>query len=71
MGGMPIVGDPDHVAEELAALANAGARGIALSFVNYLDEVPYFAQEVMPRLARMGLRQRVASRSAVANAVTA
>jgi dimethylsulfone monooxygenase len=57
MGGMPVVGDPDHVASELAALAKAGARGIALSFVNYLDEVPYFAQEVLPRLARMGLRE--------------
>jgi dimethylsulfone monooxygenase len=57
MGGMPVVGDPDHVASELAALAKAGACGIALSFVNYLDEVPYFAQEVLPRLAHMGLRE--------------
>ncbi|HUN40320.1 MAG TPA: LLM class flavin-dependent oxidoreductase [Acetobacteraceae bacterium] len=57
MGGVPVVGDPDGVAEELAAIARAGARGIALSFVNYLDEVPYFAQEVMPRMARMGLRE--------------
>ncbi len=57
MGGMAVVGDPDHVSSELAALATAGARGIALSFVNYLDEMPYFAQEVLPRLARMGLRE--------------
>ncbi len=57
MGGMPTVGDPDHVAHELASLAAAGARGIALSFVNYLDELPFFAQEVLPRLARMGLRK--------------
>ena len=57
MGGMPVVGDPDFVAAELAKLAAAGARGIALSFVNYLDEVPFFAQEVLPRLGKMGLRQ--------------
>ena len=57
MGGMPVVGDPDRVTRELAALAQAGARGIALSFVNYLAEVPFFAQEVLPRLAAMGLRQ--------------
>jgi dimethylsulfone monooxygenase len=56
MGGVPIVGDPDTVARELAQLASAGARGIALSFVNYLDELPYFRDEVLPRLARMGLR---------------
>jgi dimethylsulfone monooxygenase len=56
MGGVPVVGDPDRVADELAAIAQAGARGIALSFVNYLDEVPFFVQEVLPRLQRKGLR---------------
>ncbi len=29
--------------------------GIGFSFVNYLDELPYFAQEVLPRLQRLGL----------------
>jgi alkanesulfonate monooxygenase SsuD/methylene tetrahydromethanopterin reductase-like flavin-dependent oxidoreductase (luciferase family) len=57
MGGVPIVGDPDTVAHDLAALAEAGARGIALSFVNYIDELPFFCAEVLPRLARMGLRE--------------
>jgi FMNH2-dependent dimethyl sulfone monooxygenase len=57
MGGVPIVGDPDVVAGELAQLAAAGAKGVALSFVNYLDELPFFAAEVLPRLARMGLRE--------------
>ena len=57
MGGVPIVGDPDTVAYELAQLAAAGAKGIALSFVNYLDELPLFRAEVMPRLARLGLRE--------------
>jgi dimethylsulfone monooxygenase len=57
MGGIPIVGDPDTVAHELAQLATAGAKGIALSFVNYLDELPFFRNEVMPRLANLGLRE--------------
>jgi alkanesulfonate monooxygenase SsuD/methylene tetrahydromethanopterin reductase-like flavin-dependent oxidoreductase (luciferase family) len=56
MGGMPIVGDPEQVANELMRLSAAGARGIALSFVNYLDELPYFCAEVLPRLTVMGLR---------------
>jgi dimethylsulfone monooxygenase len=56
MGGLPIVGNPDHVAAELQHIHAAGARGIALSFVNYLNELPYFYAEVLPRLARMGLR---------------
>jgi alkanesulfonate monooxygenase SsuD/methylene tetrahydromethanopterin reductase-like flavin-dependent oxidoreductase (luciferase family) len=57
MGGVPIVGDPDTVARELAQLASAGAKGVALSFVNYLDELPFFRGQVLPRLARMGLRE--------------
>ena len=56
IGGYPFVGTPDKVAEELAGLARAGLRGIALSFINYLHELPYFNEEVLPRLARLGLR---------------
>ena len=56
MGGYPLVGTPDQIAGELADLSNAGLRGIAISFVNYLDELPYFAAEVLPRLRKMGLR---------------
>ena len=40
-----------------AQLAAAGLTGIAVSFVNYLDELPYFCAEVLPRLARSGLRE--------------
>jgi alkanesulfonate monooxygenase SsuD/methylene tetrahydromethanopterin reductase-like flavin-dependent oxidoreductase (luciferase family) len=56
VGGYPFVGTPDHVADELASIAKAGVRGIALSFVNYLDELPYFRDEVLPRLVRLGAR---------------
>jgi alkanesulfonate monooxygenase SsuD/methylene tetrahydromethanopterin reductase-like flavin-dependent oxidoreductase (luciferase family) len=58
MGGLKIVGNPDQVAEQIGALAKAGMRGIALSLVNYADELPYFCDEVLPRLERMGLRER-------------
>jgi len=57
MGGLPIVGAPDRVAAMLAALAAAGLAGIAISFVNYLDELPFFCAEVLPRLETMGLRE--------------
>ena len=56
VGGFPFVGTPDKVAEELATVSRAGVRGIAISFVNYLDDLPFFAAEVLPRLERMGLR---------------
>ncbi len=57
IGGYPFVGTPDRVAEELANISRAGMRGIAVSFVNYLNETPYFCDEVLPRLARLGIRQ--------------
>jgi len=57
IGGYPFVGTPDKVADELADLGRAGLRGIAVSFVNYLRELPYFCDEVLPRLARFGLRE--------------
>jgi dimethylsulfone monooxygenase len=57
VGGYPFVGTPDKVADELASLSRAGVRGIGVSFVNYLDELPYFCDEVLPRLARLGLRE--------------
>jgi dimethylsulfone monooxygenase len=57
IGGYPFVGTPDRVADELATISKAGMRGIALSFVNYLDELPYFCDQVLPRLVRLGVRE--------------
>src|SRR5215468_7193963 len=54
--GLPIIGDPDHVAGELIALSRAGLAGIAVSLINFADELPYLRAEVLPRLARAGLR---------------
>ena len=61
MGGLSIVGDPDHVATQIADLSKAGLTGIAISLVNYLDERPYFVDEVIGRLERMGLREKARS----------
>lgn len=54
--GYPIVGSPDDVADKLARIHGAGISGIAFSLVNYVKELPLLAQEVLPRLERMGLR---------------
>ena len=54
--GVPMVGDPDHIARQLIELSRAGLTGIAVSLVNYADELPYFRAEVLPRLERAGLR---------------
>jgi len=54
--GLPLIGDPDCVAEQLIVLSKAGLTGIAVSLVNYADELPYLRAEVLPRLERAGLR---------------
>jgi alkanesulfonate monooxygenase SsuD/methylene tetrahydromethanopterin reductase-like flavin-dependent oxidoreductase (luciferase family) len=58
MGGLPVVGDADHVAKTLAELSAAGVNGIGISLINYLDELPFVRDEVLPRLERMGLRDK-------------
>jgi dimethylsulfone monooxygenase len=56
-----IFGTPDHVADELARLSEAGFDGVSIIFVNYLEELPYFIQEVIPRLEHRGLRRPAAT----------
>ena len=36
----------------------AGLDGIGFSFIHYIDELPYFCAEVLPRLERLGLRSK-------------
>ena len=56
-GSYCVIGDPDHVAKELLRLQRVGFDGLVLNFVDYLLELPYFAQEVLPRLERSGVRR--------------
>lgn len=53
----PLIGDPDRVASLLVMLSEAGFDGVGFTFVNYLNELPYFNQEVVPRLERAGVRK--------------
>lgn len=55
-GTYPLVGTKRRIADELIALAAAGFAGTALSFVDYLGELPFFAAQVLPLLAEAGLR---------------
>ena len=53
---------PDAVTQDMARLAALGLKCIAVSFANYLDE--FFCAEVLPRLARAGLREPPGSAAA-------
>ena len=55
-GTYPLIGTPHAIAEQLARISDAGFAGIALSFVNYRDELPYFIDHVLPLLRAAGLR---------------
>lgn len=55
-GGFPLIGTPDHIADQLELLSNAGLDATTLAFVDYVKEFPYFRDEVIPRLEKKGLR---------------
>ena len=55
-GTYPLIGTPDKIVDDIAAIASQGYAGAALSFVNYTQELPYFCAEVLPRLEQLGLR---------------
>ena len=56
-GSVPLYGTPDDVADEIERYWNAGFGGMTLAFVDYIGELEYFAQEVLPRLEKKGVRK--------------
>jgi alkanesulfonate monooxygenase SsuD/methylene tetrahydromethanopterin reductase-like flavin-dependent oxidoreductase (luciferase family) len=56
-GALPLVGTPDDVAAELVMMCEQGLAGTSIAFLDYLKEIPFFVQEVLPRLERAGVRQ--------------
>ncbi len=59
-GMNPLIGTPDDIVEEIKKMSGIGLAGCATVFLNFLNELPYFVQEVMPRLERAGLRNKLA-----------
>jgi dimethylsulfone monooxygenase len=57
IGTFPVIGDPDEVAGAFDRLHQAGIDGMAIGFIDYLAELPFFRDEVLPRMERLGLRQ--------------
>ena len=55
-GSYPLVGTPEKIAGDMRAISELGYAGIALSFVNYVDELPFFCDRVLPLLQEAGLR---------------
>ncbi|KQV65273.1 LLM class flavin-dependent oxidoreductase [Rhizobium sp. Root1220] len=56
-GSYPLVGTPERIVEDMIAISKQGYAGIALSFVNYTQELPFFCDRVLPLLRQAGYRQ--------------
>ena len=57
--GCNLVGSPGQVAEQIAALSEAGVDGLCLTWNNFEQGVPQFIGEVLPLLEKAGLRAPV------------
>lgn len=59
-GGYQLIGTPQQVADGILRLYETGFNGTALSFVNYVEEFPYFRDNVLPLLEKAGIRHPIA-----------
>jgi alkanesulfonate monooxygenase SsuD/methylene tetrahydromethanopterin reductase-like flavin-dependent oxidoreductase (luciferase family) len=51
-----LIGTPEKIASEMARMSEAGFAGTTVSFVNFKDELPYFAESVLPLLRDLRIR---------------
>jgi dimethylsulfone monooxygenase len=56
-GGIPLVGTPEMIVDNLVALNNAGVNGIGLGWVDYQAGVEQFNEQILPLMVSAGLRQ--------------
>jgi alkanesulfonate monooxygenase SsuD/methylene tetrahydromethanopterin reductase-like flavin-dependent oxidoreductase (luciferase family) len=57
-GTLGIVGSPDHVAGMFKKLSDAGLNGMAFALIDYINDFPVIRDEVLPRMERLGLREK-------------
>lgn len=55
-GGLPVVGTPVQVADQMTALHEAGLEGFLMGGVPYDGMLERFTTDVLPELRRRGLR---------------
>ena len=56
-GTYPLIGTPQRIVEEMVKMRAIGFAGTTVSFVNYLEELPFFIAKVLPLMREAGLRQ--------------
>lgn len=58
LGTLLILGSYDDAAQTFKNLHGAGLDGAAVALMNYLDDFVAFRDEILPRLERLGLREK-------------
>ncbi|WGX98805.1 LLM class flavin-dependent oxidoreductase [Nocardioides sp. L-11A] len=56
-GGYPLIGTPEQIVEQLLELEQAGIGGMMVGFLDYVEELPYFGEAVLPLMREAGLRE--------------
>ena len=57
--GFPVVGSYDDAAETIKKFSDMGLNGAAMGMINYIDDLPHIRDGLIPRLERMGLREKL------------
>ncbi|MFE7558281.1 LLM class flavin-dependent oxidoreductase [Kitasatospora sp. NPDC057500] len=55
-GGYPLIGTPEQVVERLVGLSEAGVDGMMIGFLDYVEELGYFGERILPLMKEAGLR---------------
>jgi len=55
-GNIEIIGTPEQVVDQLVALKKTGIDGVQLGFYDFLPEIGYFGERILPLLKQAGLR---------------
>ena len=56
-GNMQMVGTPEQVVEKMLKLRDCGIDGIQVNFYDYLPDLEYFGERVLPLMKDAGLRR--------------
>ena len=55
-GGYNLIGTPQQIVDQMLELNALGIDGIALSWLDYYEEMKYFGDNIMPLMREAGLR---------------
>jgi FMNH2-dependent dimethyl sulfone monooxygenase len=55
-GGYPLVGTPAQIVEKMQELSALGVEGLILTWLDYLQELKFFGERVLPLMEQAGLR---------------